>query len=119
MLYETGLDASKEFPMYCAFNSSGESFLQLLTCLSKDVGWGNDFCSVSSWSSLDDYDKSLTPKYDGYCFETIDGQSFIISFEDLYKYIDIACSEYVSHNIDATEVVENLKKEYCYRFNIK
>ena len=108
-----------DFPATDVINMiSGSFFVEAMEAVSKGIGFGVDFGGCSFWEDLDEYERTYIPYFDGVLFGLHDDEETVLSFEEFYYYLKIACEKYCkNHPQDAAKVMGSLET-YRKRFHL-
>ena len=96
-----------------AFNRDPSEFLRDLI---QGVGHGYNYSCSSFWDELDDYDKSRITHFNGVCIETEAGEEIVLSYQELYFYLDAACKRYYEKNPDTAAEMNGLLSQYAAKY---
>ncbi len=102
-------------PVSVIINSiSDNDFLKVVQNICEAHSWGGNFGAVNFWNDLDEYDKTFySEQFEGAEFSLFSGETAIISYCELYYYIELACKKYCeSFPCDEKELKKALTKFY-------
>lgn len=91
LLKEDDMLNEKHFPIIAHINEAyNTDIIEFIESLTQGVGIGYDYTCGSFWNELDDFDKEQIECYDGLLVETDNEEQVIISYTDLYYYLNTA-----------------------------
>ena len=97
LLKETDMIAETHFPAIALINEAFNTDpIEFVNNLSNSIGSGYNYASCSFWNELDDYDKSITEKFDGIMINTEDGEEIVLSISVIIYYLEVACDRLAS-----------------------
>ncbi|MCF0133139.1 MAG: hypothetical protein HUJ72_04670 [Blautia sp.] len=102
ILTEEDMLNEKHFPVIALVNEACNSdILTFIQNLINRIGSGYNYTTCTFWDELDDYEKTVVPKYDGLFVETENGEETEISFTDLQHYLELAIERLSETNSQA------------------
>lgn len=108
------------FPVQIILNEiRSNRFITTFNAMSEGVGFGVDSGACTFPGDLDAFDITQGFNFTGVEFGLYSGEDVIISYDDLYFYLSIICTSYISEFPDKKETIENDLKKYKKMYGIK
>lgn len=119
-LYEDDLLEPQDFPIKAIFNLVNDRmFKPTIERLSQNKGFFVEYGACLFWDDLDDYDKEITPYYDGVEFGLHSGEELIIDCKKLLYYLLLICKEYCSEYPEDTETINRYIQSFKDRNHLE
>ena len=119
-IYITDKDLMKteQFPVAALINEAANTdIIEFADNLVNGIGSGYNFSSCSFWDDLDEYDQNNTSKFEGLLVSTEDGEEVIVSFNDVYYYLEMLYSCLANEKYDKLnelkQLLDEFKTVYC------
>lgn len=117
-LKDEDLLKAEQFPVIALINEAANSdFIEFIDNLITGIGSAYNYSSCSFWNDLDEYEQSITQKFDGLWVGNEAGEEVIISYKDLLYYLELLSSRIASEPYDKINNLPDLiyafKDKYC------
>ncbi len=117
-LHESDLLSENQVPVMFLLNEAANidiiGFVQNLCC---GIGSSYDFSTCAFYDELDEYDKNDTPEYAGLWIGNEGNEEIIVSYNDLYYYLEILYKRFDSDNYPELEKLHSLLDSFRLRYN--
>ncbi len=91
LLKETDMVAESHFPAIALINEAfNYNPVEFVNNLAHSIGSGYNYANCSFWDELDDYDKTITNKFDGIMINTEDGEEIVVPINIFIHYLEVA-----------------------------
>lgn len=121
-IYITDADLLKaeQFPVAALINEAANAdIIEFVENLANGVGSGFNYSNCSFWDDLDEYDQANTPKFDGLWVSNEGGEEVIVSFDDVFYYMDTVYSRLANEKYgklsELRQLLDAFRTKYCIK----
>ena len=117
---ESDLLKTEQFPMAALINEAANSdIIEFAENLANGVGSGFNYSNCSFWDDLDEYDQANTPKFDGLWVSNEGGEEVIVSFDDVFYYLETLYSRLANEKYgklsELRQLLDAFRTNYCMK----
>ena len=118
-IYITDADLLKaeQFPVAALINEAANA--DIIENLANGVGSGFNYSNCSFWDDLDEYDQANTPKFDGLWVSNEGGEEVIVSFDDVFYYLETLYSRLANEKYgklsELRQLLDAFRTNYCMK----
>lgn len=121
-IYITDADLLKaeQFPVAALINEAANAdIIEFVENLANGVGSGFNYSNCSFWDDLDEYDQANTPKFDGLWVSNEGGEEVIVSFDDVFYYLETLYSRHANEKYgklsELRQLLDSFRTNYCIK----
>lgn len=121
-IYITDADLLKaeQFPVAALINEAANAdIIEFVENLANGVGSGFNYSNCSFWDDLDEYDQANTPKFDGLWVSNEGGEEVIVSFDDVFYYLETLYSRLANEKYgklsELRQLLDAFRTNYCMK----
>ena len=121
-IYITDADLLKaeQFPVAALINEAANAdIIEFIENLANGVGSGFNYSNCSFWDDLDEYDQANTPKFDGLWVSNEGGEEVIVSFDDVFYYLETLYSRLANEKYgklsELRQLLDSFRTNYCMK----
>lgn len=111
---------AEQFPVAALINEAANSdIIEFVENLANGVGSGFNYSNCSFWDDLDEYDQANTPKFDGLWVSNEGGEEVIVSFDDVFYYLETLYSRLANEKYgklsELRQLLDSFRTNYCMK----
>lgn len=121
-IYITDADLLKaeQFPVAALINEAANAdIIEFVENLANGVGSGFNYSNCSFWDDLDEYDQANTPQFDGLWVSNEGGEEVIVSFDDVFYYLETLYSRLANEKYgklsELRQLLDAFRTNYCMK----
>lgn len=109
---------AEQFPVAALINEAANAdIIEFVENLANGVGSGFNYSNCSFWDDLDEYDQANTPKFDGLWVSNEGGEEVIVSFDDVFYYLETLYSRLANEKYgklsELRQLLDAFRAKYC------
>ena len=111
---------AEQFPVAALINEAANSdIIEFVENLANGVGSGFNYSNCSFWDDLDEYDQANTPKFDGLWVSNEGGEEIVVSFDDVFYYMETVYSRLANEKYgklsELRQLLDSFRTNYCMK----
>lgn len=111
---------AEQFPVAALINEAANAdIIEFVENLANGVGSGFNYSNCSFWDDLDEYDQANTPKFDGLWVSNEGGEEVIVSFDDVFYYLETLYSRLANEKYgklsELRQLLDSFRTNYCMK----
>ena len=111
---------AEQFPVAALINEAANAdIIEFIENLANGVGSGFNYSNCSFWDDLDEYDQANTPKFDGLWVSNEGGEEVIVSFDDVFYYMETVYSRLANEKYgklsELRQLLDAFRAKYCIK----
>ena len=99
--------------------AANSDIIEFVENLANGVGSGFNYSNCSFWDDLDEYDQANTPKFDGLWVSNEGGEEVIVSFDDVFYYLETLYSRLANEKYgklsELRQLLDSFRTNYCMK----